>query len=59
MAMFFVRALLPAWSDEHSGFDQLDLVVAIGCGVASLSCRTAMVGIPYYNYSVMGPQTLL
>jgi len=43
MAMFFVRALLPAWSDEHSGFDQLDLVVAIGCGVASLSCRTAMV----------------
>ncbi|CAE7223657.1 unnamed protein product [Symbiodinium sp. KB8] len=42
MAIFFVRALLPAWSAEHSGFDQLDMVVAIGCGVASLSCRTAM-----------------
>ena len=31
MAMIFVRSLLAAWSDvQHSGFDQLHLVVAIG-----------------------------
>ena len=43
MAIIFVRSLLAAWSDvQHSGFDQLDLVIAIGCGVASLSCRIAV-----------------
>ena len=46
MAVIFLRTLLPAWSDApHSGFDQLDLLVALGCGVASLSVK--IVSLPF------------
>ncbi|CAE7937915.1 unnamed protein product [Symbiodinium sp. KB8] len=44
MAVMFVRALLAAWSEaQYSGIDQLDLLVAVGCGVASLSVKIASI----------------